>query len=102
MPGPARAQVSGHAEVSASDCQYPCLSASSGTRRARDLRRFLVAPSLAPDRRQRDALVLAAISRPASGNRPSHVLSQAPPPNPIAAEPYGRRFLSRGGAADHE
>ena len=27
--------------------------------------------------------------------------AQAPPPNPTAAEPYGRRVLSRGGAADH-
>ena len=26
---------------------------------------------------------------------------QAPPPNPIAAEPDGRRVLSRGGVADH-
>jgi hypothetical protein len=34
--------------------------------------------------------------------RPRPVLSLAPPPNPIAAEPYGRRVLSRGGAADHE
>ena len=33
--------------------------------------------------------------------RPRLVLSQAPPPNPIAAEPYGRRVLSGGGAADH-
>ena len=35
--GPVGAQVSGHAEVSASDCQYPWLSASSGTQWARDL-----------------------------------------------------------------
>jgi hypothetical protein len=35
--GPVCTQVSGHAEVSASDCQYPWLSASSGTQRARDL-----------------------------------------------------------------
>ena len=34
--------------------------------------------------------------------RPRPVLSQAPPPNPIAAEPDGRRVLSRGGVADHE
>jgi hypothetical protein len=27
--------------------------------------------------------------------------AQTPPPNPIAAEPDGRRVLSRGGAADH-
>jgi hypothetical protein len=37
---------------------------------------------------------------PATWPRP--VLSQAPPPNPIAAEPDGRRVLSRGGVADHE
>jgi hypothetical protein len=37
---------------------------------------------------------------PATWPRP--VLSQAPPLNPIAAEPDGRRVLSRGGAADHE
>ena len=37
MPGPVYTQVSGHAEVSASDCHYPWLSASSGTQRARDL-----------------------------------------------------------------
>jgi hypothetical protein len=34
--------------------------------------------------------------------RPRPVLSQTPPPNPIAAEPYGRRVLSGGGGADHE
>ena len=28
--------------------------------------------------------------------------SQAPPPNPTAAEPDGRRVLSRVGVADHE
>jgi hypothetical protein len=31
MPGPVPDQVSGHAEVSASDCKYPRLAASSGT-----------------------------------------------------------------------
>jgi hypothetical protein len=36
---------------------------------------------------------------PASWPRPG--LAQAPPPNPIAAEPDGRRVLSRGGGADH-
>ena len=36
-----------------------------------------------------------------SATRPRPVLSQAPPSNPIAAEPDGRRVLSRGGAADH-
>jgi hypothetical protein len=102
MPRPAHSQVSGPAELSASDCHYPWLSASSGTQRARDLRRFLVAPGVAPDRRQRDALVLAVISRPVSGNPAAPCPVQAPPPNPIAAEPYGRRVLSRGGAADHE
>jgi hypothetical protein len=33
---------------------------------------------------------------------PGPVLSQAPPPNPIAAEPDGSRVLSGGGGADHE
>jgi hypothetical protein len=28
--------------------------------------------------------------------------AQAPPPDPTAAEPDGRRVLSRGGVADHE
>jgi hypothetical protein len=32
MTGPVRAQLSGHVEVSASDCQCPRLAASSGTR----------------------------------------------------------------------
>ena len=41
----------------------------------------------ATGRRQRDALVLAAISRPVSGNPVAPVLSQSPPPNPMAAEP---------------
>jgi hypothetical protein len=36
---------------------------------------------------------------PATWPRP--VVAQASPPNPIAAEPDGRRVLSRGGAADH-
>ena len=35
MFGPARVQVSGHVEVSASDCQYPWLAVSSGTQLAR-------------------------------------------------------------------
>jgi len=35
MSGPAPAQVTGHVEVSASDCQCPRLAASSGTQRAR-------------------------------------------------------------------
>jgi hypothetical protein len=35
--GPVRTQVSGHAEVSASYCHYPWLSASSVMQRARDL-----------------------------------------------------------------
>ena len=39
---------------------------------------------------------------PFPATRPRPVLSQTPPPNPIAAEPYGGRVLSRGGEADHE
>jgi hypothetical protein len=31
VPRPVNTQVSGHAELSASDCHYPWLSASSGT-----------------------------------------------------------------------
>jgi hypothetical protein len=34
MPEPVRAQVSGHMEISASDCQCPRLAALSGTQRA--------------------------------------------------------------------
>jgi hypothetical protein len=41
-------------------------------------------------------------SSPFPATWPRPVLSQAPPVNPIAAEPDGRRVLSRGGAADHE
>jgi hypothetical protein len=37
VPRPVHTQVSGHAELSVSDCHYPWLSASSGTQRARDL-----------------------------------------------------------------
>ena len=35
------------------------------------------------------------------GAAPPPYPSQTPPPNPTAAEPDGRRVLSRGGAADH-
>ena len=80
VPRPVHSQVSGHAELSASDCHYPWLSASR--ERARDLRRFLVAPGVAPDRRQRDALVLAAISRPASGNPAAPCPVPGPSPEP--------------------
>jgi hypothetical protein len=52
-------------------------------------------------RRQRDALVLAAIFRPVCGNPAAPCPVPGPSPNPIAAEPDGRRVLSRGGAADH-
>jgi len=38
MPGRARAQVSRYMNVPVSDCQYPRLTASSGTQRARSLR----------------------------------------------------------------
>ena len=36
VPRPVYTQVSGHGELSASDCHYPWQSASSGTQRARD------------------------------------------------------------------
>ena len=55
-----------------------------------------------PGRRQPDALVLIAISGLFPATWPRPVLARAPPPNPIAAEPDGRRVLSGGGAADHE
>ena len=40
-------------------------------------------------------------SRPVSGNPAAPGPVPGPSPNPIAAEPDGRRVLSRGGAADH-
>jgi hypothetical protein len=43
---------------------------------------------------RKDALLPSAVTAPCP--------PQAPPPNPTAAEPDGRRVLSRGGAADHE
>ncbi len=49
--GPVRTQVSGHAEVSAYDCQYPWLSTSSGTQRARGLLIRSLAPRVRPVRR---------------------------------------------------
>jgi hypothetical protein len=39
---------------------------------------------------------------PATWPRPVLSCPRPPPPNPIAAEPDGRRVLSRGGVADHE
>jgi len=40
--------------------------------------------------------------RGVSGAVTAPCASQTPPPNPIAADPDGRRVLSGGGAADHE
>jgi hypothetical protein len=48
MSGPARAQVSRYMKVPVSDCQYPRLTASSGTQRARSLRPPTTVGSAAP------------------------------------------------------
>ena len=101
MPRPAYTQVSRHGEPSASDCHYPWLSALSGTQRARDLRRFLVAPGVAPDRRQCDALVVAAISRPASGKAAAPCPVPGPSPEPDSCRTIRRTGSVRGGEADH-
>jgi hypothetical protein len=92
---PARPQVSRRIGLSASDRKYPPSTGRSGTQRARGLQSRTTDDSLTP-----------WSSSPSPGlfpaTRPRLVLSQAPPPNPIAAEPDGRRVLSGGGAADHE
>jgi hypothetical protein len=49
----------------------------------------------------RGALAVITAARPAPGHRPRRCPAQAPPPNPAAAGPDGRRVLSRVGAADH-
>src|SRR6478752_339647 len=46
-------------------------------------------------------LVVFPISMISLGAVTASCPSQAPPPNPIAAEPDGRRVLSGGGVADH-
>ena len=46
-------------------------------------------------------LVPITAAGPAPGHRPRRCPAQAPSPNPTAAGPYGRRVLSRVGAADH-
>jgi hypothetical protein len=46
-------------------------------------------------------LGVSADTRPARWHRPRRCPAQAPPPNPTAAGPDGRRVLSRVGAADH-
>jgi hypothetical protein len=48
------------------------------------------------------ALVLVTTGGPFPGAATVPWPAQAPPPNPIAAEPDGRRVLSRVGVADHE
>ena len=47
-------------------------------------------------------LGVSADTRPARWHRPRRCPAQAPPPNPTAAGPDGRRVRSRVGAADHE
>ena len=46
-------------------------------------------------------LVLVVAVAPMPGRGPYCCLTRTPPPNPTAAEPDGRRVLSRVGAADH-
>jgi hypothetical protein len=46
-------------------------------------------------------LGVSADTRPARWHRPRRCPAQAPPPNPTATGPDGRRVLSRVGAADH-
>jgi hypothetical protein len=92
---PASSQVSQRIGLAESDRKFPPLTGRSGTQRARGLQS-----------RTTDDSVTPWSSSPSPGlfpaTRPRPVLSQAPPPTPIAAEPDGRRVLSRGGAADHE
>ena len=91
---PARPQVSRRIGLSVSDRKYPPLTGRSGTQRARGLQS-----------RTTDDSVTPWSSSPSPGlfraTRPRTILSHAPPSNPIAAEPYGRRVLSGGGEADH-
>ena len=79
----------------------PCLHASA----SRPLRPELSAPLSVWPWLPADDSVTPWSSSPSpgrfSGTWPRPVLSQAPPPNPIAAEPDGRRVLSGGGGADH-
>ena len=92
---PASSQVSQRIGLAESDRKFPPLTGRSGTQRARGLQS-----------RTTDGSVTPWSSLPSPGlfpaTRPRPVLAQAPPSNPIAAEPDGRRLLSRGGAADHE
>jgi hypothetical protein len=53
------------------------------------------------DTGHRDALVLVANIGPSTGGGTVADPAQIPPPNPTAAEPNGRRVLSRVGVADH-
>jgi hypothetical protein len=54
------------------------------------------------DTGHRDAQVLVTDSGPSTGEWTAPCPAQTPPPNPTAAEPDGRRVLSRVGVADHE
>ena len=56
----------------------------------------------AHDTGHRDALVLVANIGSPTGKWTAPGPAQTPPPNPTAAEPDGRRVLSRVGVADHE
>ena len=59
-------------------------------------------PAWLPSAGHHHALVLVTTIGPLPSAVAAHCPAQAPPPNPIAAEPDGRRVLSGGGAADHE
>jgi len=72
---------------------------SSGCPAGPEHRRLFI--PVAPTRCQRDALALAANSRPVSGNLAAPGPVPGPSPNPIAAEPNDGRVLPGGGVADH-
>jgi hypothetical protein len=59
-------------------------------------------PAWLPSAAHHHALVLVTTIGPLPGAVTALCPAQTPPPNPAAAEPYGRRVLSRGGVADHE
>jgi hypothetical protein len=58
-------------------------------------------PAWLPSAGQHHALVLVTTIGLVPGAVTAPCRAQTSPPNPIAAEPYGRRVLSGGGVADH-
>ena len=95
MPGPAPAQVNWHVQVSASDCQYPRLAASSGTQRARG---WLGLPGLAARSRCAPALLcgLAADAEPGADLGPGVAAGAQ------ALDRLGHRGIDLLGQADLE